>query len=60
MLFLLVLIGVVILLALIFVLKSFHSVGPAQVGLVNKRIGAKLGDDQLVAIAGRPVTRPTS
>ena len=33
-------------------LKSFHSVGPAQVGLVTKRVGAKLGDDQLVALNG--------
>jgi uncharacterized membrane protein YqiK len=48
----LVLIGVVILLALIVVFKSLHSVGPAQVGLVSKRVGAKLGDDQLVAMRG--------
>ncbi len=32
--------------------RSFHSVGPAQVGLVTKRIGRKLGDDQLVALHG--------
>ena len=39
----LVLIGVVILFALTVVLKSFHSVGPAQVGLVTKRVGAQAG-----------------
>ena len=33
-------------------LRSFHSIGPAQVGLVNKRVGGKLGDDQLVARKG--------
>ena len=33
-------------------LKSFHSIGPAEVGLVTKRVGAKLGDDQLVALNG--------
>jgi uncharacterized membrane protein YqiK len=48
----LVLIGVVILFVLTVVLKSFHSVGPAQVGLVTKRVGTKLGDDQLVALNG--------
>jgi uncharacterized membrane protein YqiK len=30
------------------VLKSFHTIGPAQVGLVTKRIGRKLGGDQLI------------
>lgn len=34
------------------VLRSFHSVGPAEVGLVAKRIGRKLGDEQLVAMNG--------
>ncbi len=34
------------------VLKSLHSIGPAQVGLVSKRIGAKLADYQLVAMNG--------
>ncbi|HKY14489.1 MAG TPA: SPFH domain-containing protein [Microthrixaceae bacterium] len=34
------------------VINSFHSVGPAQVGLVTKRIGRKLEDDQLVALNG--------
>ena len=42
----------VVLLVLIVLLKSLHSVGPAQVGLVTKRVGAKLGDDQLVALHG--------
>jgi uncharacterized membrane protein YqiK len=48
----LVVIAAIILFLLTVVLKSLHSVGPAQVGLVNKRIGAKLADDQLVALNG--------
>ena len=34
------------------VLRSFHSVGPSEVGLVTKRIGRKLDGDQLVAMNG--------
>jgi uncharacterized membrane protein YqiK len=49
---LLVAIAVVVLLVVIAALKSFHSVGPAQVGLVNKRVGAKLDEHQLVARNG--------
>ena len=33
-------------------LRSFHSIGPAEVGLVNKRLGKKLLDDQLIALNG--------
>src|SRR3954451_13580182 len=32
--------------------RSFHSIGPAEVGLVTKRVGPKLGSDQLVALRG--------
>src|SRR5262249_37750925 len=32
--------------------RSFHSIGPAQVGLVTKRFGGELGCDQLVALHG--------
>lgn len=39
-------------LALLVVLMSFKSIGPAQVGLVTKRIGAKLTEGQLVALRG--------
>ena len=42
----------VIALALLATLKSLHSIGPAQVGLVNKRLGRKLEDYQLVALNG--------
>ena len=42
----------VIALALLATLKSLHSIGPAEVGLVTKRIGRKLEDDQLVALNG--------
>jgi uncharacterized membrane protein YqiK len=45
-------IAIVVLLVVLVALKSFHSVGPAQVGLVNKRVGAKLAEHQLVARNG--------
>ena len=54
---------VVIAVALLIILgaaRSFHSIGPAEVGLVTKRLGRKLGEDQLVAaqrrgrLPGRP------
>jgi uncharacterized membrane protein YqiK len=48
----LVVVAVVVLLVLTVILRSFHSVGPAEVGLVTKRIGRKLGDEQLVALRG--------
>src|SRR5919202_2389581 len=41
-----------VLVPLVVVLKSFHGIGPAQVGLVTKRIGRKLDADQLVALNG--------
>lgn len=44
--------AVVVLLLLIIASLSFHSIGPAQLGLVTKRIGRKLDGDQLVAING--------
>ena len=34
------------------ILKSFHSIGPAEVGLVTKRVGRKLKGDQLIARRG--------
>ena len=49
------LLGVIVLavlLVLVVVLRSFHSIGPAQVGLVTKRIGPKLDGEQLVALNG--------
>ena len=45
-------IAAVALLLVLFALRSFHSIGPAEVGLVVKRIGTKLGDDHLVARHG--------
>lgn len=40
-------------LALVFLgLRSFHSIGPSEVGLVTKRLGRKLANDQLVALRG--------
>ncbi|MGD9997320.1 MAG: SPFH domain-containing protein [Ilumatobacteraceae bacterium] len=49
---LLILIVVVVVLGAIFVLNSFHVIGPSEVGLVTKRVGAKQGSDQLVALQG--------
>jgi uncharacterized membrane protein YqiK len=41
------------LLALVVLLKSVHSIGPAEVGLVNKRVGLrKLKDDNPIAFRG--------
>lgn len=45
-------VGVVAAIAVVFVISSFHSVGPSEVGLVTKRIGRKLDDDQLLARNG--------
>jgi uncharacterized membrane protein YqiK len=44
--------GIVVLFVVLVVLRSFHSVGPSEIGLVTKRIGRKLDDDQLVALEG--------
>ncbi|MEZ5141839.1 MAG: SPFH domain-containing protein [Acidimicrobiales bacterium] len=33
-------------------LRSLHSIGPAEVGLVTKRVGKKLKGDQLIAMHG--------
>jgi uncharacterized membrane protein YqiK len=44
--------AVVVLLCVIVGSSSFHSIGPAQVGLVTKRVGRKQDTDQLVALNG--------
>src|SRR3954470_9618030 len=43
---------VVVVLVVLAVMRSLHSIGPAEVGLVTKRLGRKLGDDQLIALNG--------
>lgn len=43
--------GVVVLVVLILA-SSFHPIGPSQVGLVTKRIGRRLGEDQILAMRG--------
>ena len=48
----LIVVAVVAFFLLLVVLKSFHLVGPSEVGLVTKRMGGKLKDDQLVALHG--------
>ena len=45
-------VAVVAVLVFLVVLRSFHSVGPAEVGLVTKRVGARSEGDQLVALNG--------
>lgn len=44
--------GLVVLLLLLVVFRSFHSIGAAEVGLVTKRVGKNLEGDQLVALKG--------
>lgn len=44
--------GVVVLLLACVVLASLRSIGPSEVGLVTKRVGRRLGDDQIVAMKG--------
>jgi uncharacterized membrane protein YqiK len=48
----LIVIAVVVLLVVVTVARSFHSIGAAQVGLVTKRVGKRLDDDQLLAMHG--------
>ncbi|HZB70801.1 MAG TPA: SPFH domain-containing protein, partial [Acidimicrobiales bacterium] len=48
----LIVVGVAILVVVLVLLRSLHSVGPAEVGLVTKRLGKRLGGDQLVALNG--------
>ena len=46
----LVIIAVVALAIVLMALRSFHSIGPAEVGLVAKRVGGNQKDEQLVAL----------
>src|SRR5262245_42310566 len=48
----LIIIAAVITLVVLAALSSFHIIGPAEVGLVTKRLGRKLKDEQLVALKG--------
>src|SRR3954454_611291 len=43
---------VVVVRVVLAVMRSLHSIGPAEVGLVTKRLGRKLQDDQLIALNG--------
>src|SRR3982751_3278471 len=49
---LLIVVGIVVLFVLFFVLNSFSSIGPSEVGLVTKRVGKKLKGDQIIALSG--------
>ena len=51
-LILVVVVAVAVVLIVLAGLRSFHSIGPSEVGLVTKRIGTKLDDDQLIALHG--------
>ena len=46
-------IAVIAFFLLVVVLKSFHSIGPSEIGLVSKRVGRKLGEDELIALDGQ-------
>src|SRR6187401_197996 len=41
-----------ILIVVVVAASSFHPIGPAQVGLVTKRVGRKLDADQVLALHG--------
>jgi uncharacterized membrane protein YqiK len=41
---------VVLVLLVLVVMRSFHAIGPAEVGLVTKRVGRRLKGDQLIAL----------
>jgi uncharacterized membrane protein YqiK len=43
---------VVVAFVLFVIVRSLHSIGPAEVGLVTKRLGRNLDDDQLIALNG--------
>jgi hypothetical protein len=45
-------IGLLFLLGIVVMVKSIYSIGPTQVGLVRKRIGSRLPDDNPVAFNG--------
>ena len=45
-------VGVLVVLIALFSSRSFHLIGPAEVGLVNKRYGARLASDQPIAFNG--------
>jgi len=49
---LLAIVGLALLLAVIAIAASFHSIGPAEVGLVTKRVGKKLAAGGLLALNG--------
>src|SRR5215208_2005879 len=48
----LIVVGVAILVVVLALLRSLHSIGAAEVGLVTKRLGRRLDDGQLVALSG--------
>jgi uncharacterized membrane protein YqiK len=48
----LIVVGVAVLIVVLALLRSLHSIGAAEVGLVTKRLGKRLGGDQLVALNG--------
>ena len=45
-------VAIVLFLVVVVVLRSLHAIGPAEVGLVAKRLGARSKGDQLVALEG--------
>ena len=57
---LLIVIAIVALLIVLGAARSFHSIGPAEVGLVTKRVGAQArATTSSSPSTARPATRPT-
>jgi len=44
--------AIVLIVVVLVALNSFHAIGPAEVGLVEKRFGGRLAEDQLIALNG--------
>ena len=51
-------IAAVVLVAIV-LFQSFHRIGPAEVGLVTKRVGARLATTTSSPSTARPATRPS-
>lgn len=44
--------GIAVIVALVTIAKSLHSIGPTEVGLVNKRLGKKISEANVIAMDG--------
>lgn len=48
----LILIAAAVVVVFLLLLRSFHAIGPSEVGLITKRVGRKLAGDQVIALSG--------